>query len=340
MMRNKLAFMLCLGVGLLMVINPVAWADDPDPSKNTPQPTWVPPISTTGQRQLTYVNDLMGTIMNPPYDVGDFSAPASNGETFSLSDYGGKLLMVYFGYLTCPDVCPTTLADMMRAYREVEATTDEVQVLFITVDPERDTLERIGKFVTAFHPDFLGLRPEDDTEVRALATLFGVEYERREVDSSVEYLFDHSAAVFMIGPDGRIISQYPFGVPYTEMVNDLKVLRNYLIAPDAYVVPDKQQVSIDPSREYRIVIPEGTGDLIQMGQDPGIIPLNIELILGEKDVIVLENHDYRDYLVGGIWVAPHETTYKQFYEPQTFIGLCTITVGSDLVEIIVREPES
>jgi hypothetical protein len=94
----------------------------------------------------------------------------------------------------------------------------------------------------------------------------------------------------------------------------------------------------DPDREYRIVIPVGTGAQIMMGEDPGIIPLRIELTIGERDVLVLENNDVSDYLVGGIWVAPYETVSKQFYEPQSFVGLCTVTVGRDLVEIIVSEP--
>ncbi|HLA44268.1 MAG TPA: hypothetical protein VJZ27_12570 [Aggregatilineales bacterium] len=76
-----------------------------------------------------------------------------------------------------------------------------------------------------------------------------------------------------------------------------------------------------------------------MGNDPGIIPLEINLTIGEQDILVLENHDNLDYLVGGIWVAPYETVSRQFYEPQTFVGLCTVTVGRDLVEIIVSEPE-
>jgi protein SCO1 len=334
-MKNRFALILAL-IAVFLSLNAVVLAGDP--SQDEPQPTWVPPISTTGEKQLTYINDLQGTILDPPRTVQDFTLPSTTGEDFTFSDYGGKLMLVYFGYMTCPDVCPTTLADMMRAYREI-GEPEDVQVVFISIDPERDTLDRMAKYVGAFHLNFIGVRPESEAQVQALTQDFGVTYQRREVDSAVEYLMDHSATVFLVGPDGRILTQYPFGVAYTEMAHDLDVLKNFLLAPEAYILPEEQEITSDPQREFRIVIPAGTGDQISMGQDPGVIPLKIELTLGEKDVLVLENQDHADFLVGGIWVAPHETVRKQFYEPQTFIGLCTVTVGRDLVEITISEPE-
>lgn len=300
---------------------------------------WQPPIpidgSNGGVMALSYLNRLAGTLISPAREVPDFSLPATTGDSFSFEEQGGQVVFVYFGYLTCPDVCPTTLADLMRAYREV-GEPENIQVVFITIDPERDSLTALERYVGAFHERFVGLRPESEESLQALTEVFDTTYERREVESSVGYLMDHSATVYMVAPDGRILTQYPFGVPYSDYATDMQVMMDYTLSGSTADLSSRPPV-YDESREYRIVIPEGTGDQIQLGQDPGIIPLKIELTLGERDVLVLENHDHSDYLVGGIWVAPHETVYKQFKEPQTFVGLCTVTVGRDLVEIIVSE---
>lgn len=296
--------------------------------------------TTDSLSRLSYVNQLQGSVISPPRDLEDFTLPSTTGQDFTLSENGGKIIMVYFGYLTCPDVCPATLADMRRAYLEIGAPHEDVVVLFITLDPERDTLERMGSYVNAFHIDFIGLRPTSPEQLEALKANFGVFSETREVDSGAGYLIDHSAAVLLITPDGRIVSQLPFGVSYREITNDLNVLMNYTLSPSEVAIDAAARIPVDdPAREYRIVIPEGTSTQIAMGNDPGIIPLTINLTIGERDVLVLENHDNADFLVGGVWVAPYETVRKQFYEPQTFVGLCTVTVGRDLVEIVVVEPD-
>lgn len=315
-------------------------ASVPEQAAASSASSWQPPINFKGEIQLTYAAEMRGSVITPPRPLADFSVPATTGEDFTLSQQRGQILLVYFGYMTCPDVCPNTLAEMLRAYREIGEPKERVKVVFITLDPERDTLERLTRFMQAFSPDFIGLRPESDGQLEALKDEFGVVSEKREVDSALGYTIDHSATTWLIGPDGKLIAQYPYGVPYTEMANDVQVVMKYTLPPDQVrtISVGGAVTTNDPAREYRIVIPEGSGAKIMMGEDPGVIPLKIELTLGVKDVLVLENHDNSDYLVGGIWVAPYETVRKQFYEPQTFIGLCTVTVGRDLVEITVREP--
>lgn len=318
----------------------VVVADSP---AQEPTPTWQPIIPYDGTvstlLQESYRDKLKGSVINPPRDVGDFTLPSTTGEDFTLSKQGGKIIMLYFGYLTCPDVCPTTMVDMKRAYEAVGATNEDMMGVFITIDPERDTMDILQRYVNAFNQDFIGLRPESQEQLNDLLTRFGITVERREVDSAVGYLIDHRASVILVGPDGRVYSELPFGVSYEEIANDLQVLLDYII-PNTGVVVNIDEIvpDHDPAREFRIVIPKGTGLQIAMGQDPGIIPLNIQLTLGVQDILVLENHDEIDYLVGGVWVAPNETVSKQFYEPQTFVGLCTVTVGRDLVEIVVSEP--
>lgn len=310
---------------------PVPWMVLP-----TSTPGWVPPIAYDGSLAPSYTRDLMGSAVTPPREVMDFTFPSTTGEDFTLSSQRGKLVMMYFGYMTCPDVCPTTMADMMRAYRDVGEPSDKITVIFVTIDPERDTLDYMSKYVSAFHADFIGVRPPDQAAVQTLLDSYGVKAERREVDSAVGYLIDHSASVLILSPDGRLVDQLPFGVQYTEIVNDLDILMYYTALGEDVESVMGEVVVDDPSREYRIVIPAGSGDLIRRGQDPGVIPLDIRLQLGVQDILVLENHDTQDYLVGGIWVAPNETVKKQFFAPQTFEGMCTVTVGRDVVTIIVE----
>jgi protein SCO1/2 len=329
-----------------------AWAQDNGDNEN--DEPWTPPIDFSGggstttiqapvAETLPYADQLMGSVISPPRPIDDFTMPATTGEDFVFSDQQGKILMVYFGYMTCPEVCPTTMADMLRAYREVGEPRENVRVLFITIDPERDTLDRMTAYVNAFHEDFIGLRPDSQEVLDAAMHNFGVIAQRREVDSALGYLWDHSATVFLVAPDGRLVSQLPYGVSYTEIANDLQVLLDNTLSSGIVTAPPLMgdaDPDHDADREFRIVIPYGTAAQIRMGQDPGVIPLKINLTLGVQDILVLENHDDSDFLVGGIWVAPHETVSKQFYQVQSFVGLCTVTVGNDLVEIIVSEPET
>ena len=293
--------------------------------------------------RMSYTGQLKGSVISPPRELPDFTVPSTLGEDFTFSDYRGQIILIYFGYLTCPDVCPLTLADLMRAYQTVGEPADEVKVVFITVDPERDSLENIAQYVAAFSGDFIGLRPDSEEQLAEMMAAFGVIAEQRPVDSVLGYMVDHSAAVYLIGPDGRVMAQFPFGVPYMEIANDVDVMMEYMVDPESVIVQTEAaeaEIEVDPSREYRIVIPLGTMNQIRMGQDPGIIPLQIDLTIGVRDILVLENHDDADFLVGGVWVAPFETVRKQFYVPQTYVGLCTVTVGRDLIEIVVVEPDA
>lgn len=337
----RIALFLLLVVCLLAPMQVLAQgggdAPQPEPTYD-PNADWQPAFD--GQIVTSYTFQLKGSVISPPRQVMDFTAPSTTGQPFTMSDHRGKVVMIYFGYMTCPDVCPTTMTDMLRAYMEAGEDSSRVTMLFITLDPERDTLERMTRYVGAFHPDFIGVRPESQEQLDALLASYGVSMEKREVDSSLGYVIDHSAAVLMLGPDGRMINQFPYGVHYKEMAHDLRVLMTYTQNVEEMPAINEVTATNDPAREYRIVIPDGTYAQIMMGQDPGIIPLKIELTLGERDILVLENHDNADYLVGGIWVAPRETVSKQFYAEQTFVGLCTVTVGRDLVEIVVTDPNN
>jgi protein SCO1 len=123
------------------------------------------------------------------------------GRARSLADWRGKAVVVFFGFTHCPDVCPTTLAEVANAVKQLGPDAGRVQVLFVTVDPERDTPEVLGKYVTAFDPGFLGLYG-DDAATRRAAKEFKVYYEKRKADGS--YTVDHSGQSYVIDPQGRL----------------------------------------------------------------------------------------------------------------------------------------
>ena len=176
-----------------------------------------------------YVEDLRGGIIDPPRLIDDFSLPSTKGGAFTLSDYEGKILLFYFGYLTCPDICPATTVDMMRILNELDETTSQqIKIVFVTVDPERDTLDRLDAWLTLFHVDLIGIRGDTES-LQPLFDQFGVHTAKQQVgDSPLSYLMDHTASIFLIGPDGRLWEQFLFGTPYDDILHDLRVILDNL----------------------------------------------------------------------------------------------------------------
>jgi len=125
------------------------------------------------------------------------------GKARTLADFKGKVVAVFFGFTRCPDVCPTTLAEMKLVKERLGADGDKLQVLFVTVDPERDTPELLAKYVPAFDPTFLGLRG-DAAETAKTAKEFKVFYQKAPGTSPDNYSIDHTAATFIYDPQGRL----------------------------------------------------------------------------------------------------------------------------------------
>ena len=124
-----------------------------------------------------------------------------NGKQRSLADFRGKVAVVFFGYTHCPDVCPTTLADLAQTLRMLGKEADRVQVLFVTLDPERDTRELLAKFVPAFHPAMLGLYGDAQATASA-AKSFRVDYQK--VPTKNGYLMDHTTFIYMFDTQGKL----------------------------------------------------------------------------------------------------------------------------------------
>ena len=143
---------------------------------------------------------------------GPFSLTDQNGATVSDKQFAGKYRLVYFGYTYCPDVCPTTLQQLMGGFARFEAKAADraakVQPIFITVDPARDTPAVMKSYVAAFHPRLIGLTGSE-AQVAEVAKEFAVYYKRRPAEGASGYLMDHSSAPMLFGPDGAPIALIP-----------------------------------------------------------------------------------------------------------------------------------
>src|SRR5215510_2039163 len=153
---------------------------------------------------------LHGFAMQPPRPAADFTLTAHTGERVSLRDFRGKLVLLYFGYTFCPGICPTTLANVAQVLDQLGARANQVQLLMISVDPERDTLDRLAAYVPQFHPSFLGLTGSA-ADVAAVAPLFGIYFEKGESTTATDYLVSHSATLMVIDQQGIMQLIIPFG---------------------------------------------------------------------------------------------------------------------------------
>ena len=152
-----------------------------------------------GQKGPSFeASDITGSTFGRDFALSD---PA--GAPRTLADYRGKAVVVFFGYTQCPYVCPTTLAALAEAMKKLGAEADRVQVVFITVDPERDTPELLAKYVPSFDPRFVGLRGDADATART-AREFKVIYQKQPGVASGSYSMDHSAGAYIFDPQGRL----------------------------------------------------------------------------------------------------------------------------------------
>ena len=191
------------------------------------------PLALLGVAAGVVVAVLLAPLLRPHVFHGavlqaDSPAPAlnlmtTNGEPLDLASYEGSVVVLYFGYTFCPDVCPTTLADVARAKRELD--TEDIQVIMITVDPERDTPEVLTNYLTSFDTSFLGAYGSPEAIAEA-AALYGVFFEAREGSEATGYLVDHTATLLVIDTEGRLKVLLPFGVSATDIAADLDALLN------------------------------------------------------------------------------------------------------------------
>jgi protein SCO1 len=153
----------------------------------------------------------------------DFALPDADGRMRSIKDFKGKAVVVFFGYTQCPDVCPTTLAEIAQAKKLLGADGDKVQGVFISVDPERDKPELLKAYMANFGPDFVALRGNAE-QTAAVAKDFKVYYKRVEGKAPGSYFMEHTAASYVYDPQGRLRLYTRYGTGPQALADDLKLL--------------------------------------------------------------------------------------------------------------------
>jgi protein SCO1/2 len=168
--------------------------------------------------------ELRGSTIQQPFAAPDFSLPGGRGGQFRLSDQQGRLVLVFFGYTSCPDVCPTTLADMKQIRQHLGDDAKDVEFVFITVDPERDLPEKVHQYVTAFDPAFVGLSGAEE-QLAPVWKAYGVYHQsNKESPQDQQYEVEHSSQVYLVDRAGNLRLTYAFGTPVDDILQDLRYL--------------------------------------------------------------------------------------------------------------------
>ena len=165
-----------------------------------------------------------GSVLDEPVDVPDWTLTDENGDPFRLSDQQGNVVLLFFGYTSCPDVCPTTLATWRKIHEALGDDAQRVRVVFVTVDPERDTSERLRMHANAFNPDFIGLTGTPE-ELDPVYKAFDVYYEKdTSSGSALGYLVNHTATTFVLDPEGQWRLRETYGTEAQDIVHDIQQL--------------------------------------------------------------------------------------------------------------------
>jgi protein SCO1 len=178
-------------------------------------------LSTAGQ--AAEIEGLKAGVFNPPREAPDFSVRGSDGTALTLSRFRGKVVVLGFGYTSCPNVCPATLAVLAQAHRKLGTLGSQVQIIYLTVDPERDTAERLKQYLAGFDPSFVG-GTGTAAEMAAVRSSYGVTAEKH--GSGSDYAVAHSSFIYLITRDGKLRALMPFGHKADDYVHDISVLLN------------------------------------------------------------------------------------------------------------------
>lgn len=162
-----------------------------------------------------------GSVIDPPVITKDFLLLDQHGQPFSLSNQQGKAVLLFFGYTHCPDVCPVTLAEFTRIKEDLGAAASQVSFVYVTVDPERDTVPVMSAYMQNFDPDFVALT-ESREKLEVVWSSFGVYQSRQESTSAGGYLVDHTARTYLIDPQGRLVATYPYEMSEADVVADVQ----------------------------------------------------------------------------------------------------------------------
>lgn len=180
-------------------------------------------VACSGTGVATRGDDFAGRVMPEPGAKPDFTLVDTEGEPFDFAaETDGRLTLLYFGYTSCPDICPVHLAQLAEVFRDHPDLGRQATVVFVTVDPERDTPEVVAGFLDSFDPDFVGLTGSVE-EVEAAQEAAGVAVAEK-VEGEGSYTMAHAGQVIAYAPDGLNYTQYPFGTRQEDWLHDLPLL--------------------------------------------------------------------------------------------------------------------
>jgi protein SCO1/2 len=162
-----------------------------------------------------------GSLIDPPIQAADFELTNQEGQPFRLSELRGKVVVLFFGYTNCPDVCPVTLTEFKRLRANLGERADQVSFVYITVDPERDTPERMKAQVADYDPAIHALTGARE-ELLPVWKAFGIYQEKVEADTAADYLVDHTSRVYVIDAGGNWRLTFPFGMETKAMLDDIR----------------------------------------------------------------------------------------------------------------------
>ena len=163
-----------------------------------------------------------GTVIQSPDPSYNFTLTSVNGDV-SPSDYRGKIVLLYFGYTFCPDICPATLASVAQALRDMGTKAEDIQLIMVSLDPGRDTPEKLAEYVAHFHPSFIGITGTQ-AQLDEVASLYGIYYQKTQGSDASGYLIDHTATLLVLDREGYLKLVFPFGVTPQEIADDLKYM--------------------------------------------------------------------------------------------------------------------
>ena len=165
-----------------------------------------------------------GSPYEPAREAPEISLKDTSGQPFHLSDARGDIVLLYFGYTYCPDICPATLAELAWVKEQLGAESEHLQVVFISVDPARDTPERVDSYLAKFDPDFAGLVGSEQ-ELEQVTAAYGVLAQRDPGDAE-NYTMTHTSRVFLIDPEGMLRTNYTFDEPPEAILADVEYVLN------------------------------------------------------------------------------------------------------------------
>lgn len=179
------------------------------------------------QQALQAPADIQGLFWPEPKQINAFKMLDQQGKPFTEKQFSGQWSLIFFGYTHCPDVCPVTLSVMADVYNELVPKDKNVQVIFTTVDPERDTTEKLQNYVSYFHKDFIGLGG-DTTMVNSLVKQIGIAYYLNNEDGASNYLVDHTASIFVFDPQGRLVGKLSAPHQKTDIIEKFTKIKNFI----------------------------------------------------------------------------------------------------------------